>query len=113
MTQCHAQMTQCHAQTCRVGTGAGTAIDTNESLPYAVPTTASIQAALSLVGTAYARLFLAEKRCQRLCPPYEPQTDATFWQIETTRACDFNGGRRGVGLAMIFRVRICEICRKR
>src|SRR5262245_6489992 len=30
---------------------------------------------------------------------------ATFWQIETTRACDFNAGRCGVELAMIFTTR--------
>src|SRR5262245_34005064 len=35
---------------------------------------------------------------------------ATFWQIETTRACDINGGCRGMGLAMTLAARRDQYC---
>src|SRR5262245_8956695 len=33
------------------------------------------------VGTAYDGLCYVERRCHRLCPPYDPPH--VFWQIET------------------------------
>src|SRR5262245_59151012 len=65
----------------------------------------SMQAAASMVGTAYDRLSLVERRCHRLCPPYKLQTVAALQQNETTNACDFNDRCHGIGLAMIFSAR--------
>src|SRR5215471_1593009 len=69
------------------------------------PPTEPMPAAELLVGTAHESLRRNETPCQRLCPPYKLQTVATFWQIETMDACDFNGDCRGVGLPMIFSAR--------